>query len=299
MSPHHPTAQTAPTSGLGRPSGPQNWVPGSDFHWAPPPPVDNFPDGPQPGKRGSGGRALTGTAVVVGATVLGALAAVGTTLAIAPDDDPRISAVRQQRDLAGSPASASTDAEDAAQQTLLSLVQVRTAQGSGSGFVIGDANHVLTNHHVIDGSSTVTLVLPDGRRVSGTVLGSDERSDIAVIEVAGLGLPVTRIGSSAGLRIGEQVIAVGSPLGLNGTVTSGIVSALERTSPRSSQPLIQTDASINPGNSGGPLVDLDGQVVGVNTSIATLGYGSGNIGIGFAVPIDDAARIAERIISDN
>ena len=182
------------------------------------------------------------------------------------------------------------------QGILPSVVQVRTGQGSGSGVVMDDQGHVLTNHHVVAGSSTVSLVLSTGRRVTAEVIGSNRDNDIAVLRARSGDLPAARLGVSADLRIGQSVIAVGSPLGLTGTVTSGVVSALDRRG--TAESMIQTDASINPGNSGGPLVDLDGRVVGINTSIATLGgRGSGNIGIGFAVPIDRAAEVAQQILA--
>ena len=169
-------------------------------------------------------------------------------------------------------------------------------QGSGSGVVMDDQGHVLTNHHVVAGSSTVSLVLSTGRRVTADVIGSNRDNDIAVLQARSGDLPAARLGVSADLRIGQSVIAVGSPLGLTGTVTSGVISALDRRG--TAESMIQTDASINPGNSGGPLVDLDGRVVGINTSIATLGgRGAGNIGIGFAVPIDRAAEVAQQILT--
>jgi putative serine protease PepD len=159
---------------------------------------------------------------------------------------------------------------------------------------------VVTNHHVIEGASEVQLQLASGRIVDATVVGSDPDSDIAVLRTEPAVLAAPRIGRSVDVRIGQQVLAVGSPLGLTGTVTAGIISATDRRAAIGTtlgQPVIQTDASINPGNSGGPLVDLDGRVVGVNTAIATLTGGStGNIGIGFAVPIDRAVDVAERII---
>jgi putative serine protease PepD len=156
--------------------------------------------------------------------------------------------------------------------------------------------HVLTNHHVVSGASSVRLVLSSGRTVTAEVVGSDADDDIAVLRADPGDLRAARLGVSADLRIGQPVIAVGSPLGLNGTVTSGVVSALDRGA--TAEAMIQTDASINPGNSGGPLVDLDGRVVGINTSIATLGgRGSGNIGIGFAVPIDRALDVARQILA--
>jgi putative serine protease PepD len=159
---------------------------------------------------------------------------------------------------------------------------------------------VVTNHHVIEGATEVQLQLSTGRVVDAEVIGSDPAQDVAVVRTDARGLTPASIGASGVLRIGEQVLAIGSPLGLSGTVTSGIVSATQRRADigdRGAQEVIQTDASINPGNSGGPLVDLRGRVVGVNTAIATTGAGSGNIGIGFAVPIDRAAEVARRLIA--
>jgi putative serine protease PepD len=295
------------TGGIGRPAGPQHWSvadatppqTGLEVPHTPDPRLQAAPSTvPEPSvtpvRARHGGRRAAW--IIVAATAFGGAAGTAGALLVAPESAGSPTVLQQIQ--GGSSGSASaTDAEDSARQILRSVVQVRTASGSGSGFVIDDAGHVLTNHHVVEGSSTVDLVLPDGSDIPGRVLGSDEPSDIAVIEASGLATPAVDLGVSSDLRIGQQVIAVGSPLGLNGTVTSGIVSALDRTSRRSSQPLLQTDASINPGNSGGPLVDMRGRVVGVNSSIATLGYGSGNIGIGFAIPIDDAARIATDIIN--
>ena len=178
---------------------------------------------------------------------------------------------------------------------------MRAGAASGSGFVLDDRGHVMTNHHVVAGATTVRLQLAGGRSLSAVVVGSREADDIAVLRVQDPSdLDPAVLGSSADLAIGESVIAVGSPLGLQGTVTGGIVSALDREASlggQAAQRMIQTDAPINPGNSGGPLVDLEGRVVGVNTAIATLGgQGSGSIGIGFAVPIDRAVDVAETII---
>ncbi|MFL0358274.1 S1C family serine protease [Curtobacterium flaccumfaciens] len=305
-------------TGIGRPAGPQDWTVGTPAP-APTRPTDGLEARYQPAPRLQSAFPIRPESVAVGAeppvslsadrprrrrgpatlatlvvaTLLGGTAGVTGALLVVPDQ-ASAPTVLQQLQRGGTTAPA-TDVESAARTILQSVVQVRTASGSGSGFVLDDAGHVVTNHHVVEGSSQVQLVLPDGSEVRGSVVGSDEPSDIAVIESDGLPAPAT-LGTSADLRIGQQVIAVGSPLGLNGTVTSGIVSAVDRTTNRASQPLVQTDASINPGNSGGPLVDAGGRVVGVNSSIATLGYGSGNIGIGFAIPIDDAARIAADII---
>jgi len=199
----------------------------------------------------------------------------------APSDDPVAAA--------GSP--------QAAAAVLPSVVEVRAGASGGSGFVLDTAGHVITNHHVIDGADSVTLRLVDGRRVTATVLGNDENSDIAVLVADRSMLTPAAMGQSGGLQIGQPVLAIGSPLGLAGTVTAGIVSAIDRQASSIGLGLIQTDASINPGNSGGPLVDMNGRVIGVNTAIATLGSrDSGNIGIGFAVPIDLAVNVARSVI---
>jgi putative serine protease PepD len=195
-------------------------------------------------------------------------------------------------------AAARPDTEAAARAILPSVVQVRAGRGTGSGFVVDDSGHVVTNQHVVEGASQVSLLLADGRRVGARVVG-DEDEDIAVLRVDGDPPSAARLGTSRSLQIGQPVIAVGSPLGLAGTVTAGIISATSRSSRLGgeSRPMVQTDASINPGNSGGPLVDLQGRVVGVNTAIATTSARGGNIGIGFAVPIDRALRVARGIIA--
>lgn len=195
-------------------------------------------------------------------------------------------------------------AESAAATVLPSVVQVRTPYGTGSGFVLDDRGHAVTNHHVVVGTTgEVDLLLANGRTIEAEVVGSDASNDVAVLRAEPGALAPARIGRSSSLRIGQPVIAIGSPLGLSGTVTAGIVSATDRDARigGGSGRVVQTDASINPGNSGGPLVDLDGRVVGVNTAIATVpgadGDSAGNIGIGFAIPIDRAVRVAERLIS--
>lgn len=182
-------------------------------------------------------------------------------------------------------------------------VRGQGATGTGSGFVLDDQGHVLTNAHVVSRGGTVQLAFSDGRRVPATVVGSDPTTDIAVLRVAQGSTPAPlHLADTGTLRVGDSVLAIGSPLGLSGTVTAGIVSAVNRPvelgSADQRQTAVQTDASINPGNSGGPLIDAAGRVVGVNTSIATLGGGAGgNIGIGFAIPVDRAVAAAERIIA--
>jgi putative serine protease PepD len=228
--------------------------------------------------------------------------AAGAGVAWAVDDDGVVSTIVQQAP-GPEPAASGADTATAARAILPSVVQVQAGRATGSGFVIDGAGHVVTNQHVVAGASQVTLLLADGRRVRAEVVGGDAGEDIAVLRVVGTGTApaAARLGTSDSLRIGQPVIAVGSPLGLSGTVTAGIVSAVDRTSRLggASRPMVQTDASINPGNSGGPLVDLAGRVVGVNTAIATTSARSGNIGIGFAVPIDRAVSVAERVIASD
>jgi S1-C subfamily serine protease len=180
-------------------------------------------------------------------------------------------------------------------------VQVRAGSGggTGSGFVFDSRGHIVTNHHVVAGGGTVSVVGSDGRRLSASVVGTDAENDIAVLRVTpSAALTPLALAAANGTRVGEPVLAVGSPLGLSGTVTAGIVSSLDRQvrlGGSSRQTAVQTDAAINPGNSGGPLVNARGEVIGVNTAIATL-EGGGSIGIGFAVPIDRAQQVAATLI---
>jgi putative serine protease PepD len=186
----------------------------------------------------------------------------------------------------------------AAAAVLPSVVSVRAGSATGSGFVIDGNGHVVTNAHVVEGAENVSLVLSTGRTVDAEVIGADEANDLAVLRTSATGLRPLTMGRSSALKVGDPVLAVGSPLGLEGTVTAGIVSALERRASLGSgrQTVIQTDAAINPGNSGGPLVNTAGQVVGVNTAIATLGRTrSGNIGIGFAIPVDRMTTVVENL----
>ncbi|MFC5993967.1 trypsin-like peptidase domain-containing protein [Pseudonocardia hispaniensis] len=189
-------------------------------------------------------------------------------------------------------------------------IRVGDQGGTGSGVVIDPAGYVLTNNHVVAPAAqvqgaTVEAVFSDGSRAPAPIVGRDPKTDLAVVKVGVANPTVAQIGSSAGLAVGDAVLAVGSPLGLAGTVTSGIVSAIERPVRLDGEgnagdaviDAIQTDAAINPGNSGGPLVDSTGAVVGINTAIRSLGQGEGgSIGLGFAIPIDEARRIAEQLI---
>jgi serine protease Do len=173
----------------------------------------------------------------------------------------------------------------------------RVERGTGSGFIINKEGDIITNAHVVSGADKVTVILKDGRQIEGKVLGSDELTDIAVVQVKPDNLPTVSIGSSANLQPGDWAIAIGNPLGLDNTVTAGIISAIGRNSGQigvdKRVSFIQTDAAINPGNSGGPLLNQNGEVIGVNTAII-----QGAQGLGFAIPIETAQRIAKQLIEN-
>ena len=209
------------------------------------------------------------------------------------------------------PASGSIAAVAAAVQP--SVVQLDVSgdagSGTGSGFVIRDDGYIVTNNHVVGSAKSpgsIQVSFADGTTADGTLVGANPGYDIAVVKVDRANLDAIAMGSSAGLVVGDSVIAVGSPLGLQGTVTTGIVSALNRPVTAGGEGemafinAIQTDAAINPGNSGGPLVDSTGAVIGVNSAIASMSTGAGqpgSIGLGFAIPIDTVKRIVDEIIS--
>lgn len=179
-----------------------------------------------------------------------------------------------------------------------SVVQVETPIGQGSGVVYADGL-ILTNHHVIDGAQNVRIRTSDGRVFDTDVLGSDPRNDIAVLAAPGADIPAATVGSSADLAPGQLTVAIGSPFQLQQTVTAGIVSSVNRPVPNNAGSLsamIQTDAPINPGNSGGALANREGELIGINASIRTDGTSNSNVGIGFAVPIDTAIAVADRIV---
>ncbi|MDG4779617.1 trypsin-like peptidase domain-containing protein [Micromonospora sp. WMMD961] len=286
-------------TGLGEPRGPWFISPelGPDGRgwWDPP---EREPGGRRPG------RLLAVLAVVAVSAVSGALAG----------------GVVASRDGAGGPAAASAapvpaELVTAAERTVPGVVSVLAggtttgsatggsvngASATGSGFAVDDQQHLITNDHILakGGGGPVTVELPDGRRFAAEVVGREPRSDLAVLKVpASAGLTPLPLAKPGATRVGEPVLAVGSPLGLAGTVTAGIVSALNRQVRlgNNRHTAVQTDASINPGNSGGPLVNARGEVVGVNTAIATID-GNGSIGIGFAIPIDQVQQTADTII---
>jgi S1-C subfamily serine protease len=170
-------------------------------------------------------------------------------------------------------------------------------QGLGSGFIITPDGYVLTNNHVVEGATKITVMLKDGREFSGQVVGTDATSDVAVVKINGTNLPTVQLGDSSQLTVGQKVIAIGNPYGLSQTVTTGVISALERNVQVSATEtlvgVVQTDAAINPGNSGGPLVDLSGRVVGINTMI----YQNAQ-GLGFSVSINTARKVYDAIIKN-
>ena len=212
-----------------------------------------------------------------------------------------------------------------AARVLPSVVSINVSgsgqQDTGSGVILRSDGYILTNNHVVSAATNggrVSVVFNDGSTASARIIGTDQEDDLAVIKVNKTGLPAATLGSSSAVHVGDPVLAVGSPLGLTGTVTSGIVSALNRpvdttsdqqnlnpfgnSGPVSTTVIsaIQTDAAINPGNSGGPLVNGNGSVIGINSAIASTGspFGgqAGNIGVGFAIPIDQAKVIAQELI---
>ena len=178
-----------------------------------------------------------------------------------------------------------------------SVPQERSFQSAGSG-VIFDAKrgYIVTNAHVVENASEITVTLQDGRDLKAEVVGSDEPSDVAVLKIRADGLAQIPLGDSAKAEVGDFVVAIGNPFGLQHTVTSGIISGLSRTgiNPDGYENFIQTDASINPGNSGGALVNLRGELIGINTAI--LSRSGGNIGIGFAIPVNMAHNVMEQLI---
>jgi len=177
-----------------------------------------------------------------------------------------------------------------------------TSGSLGTGFLVDRDGHILTNAHVVANAKKVQVTFESGEELPATILGSDPSTDVAVLRIATLpaGAAVVPLGTIRDLAVGDPLVAIGNPLGYRQTVTTGIVSALKRTisSPNdtSIQNVIQTDAAINQGNSGGPLIDRNGRVVGINSQIATEGTGGGNLGIGFAVPIDTVRPVARSII---
>ncbi|MEI5671965.1 MULTISPECIES: S1C family serine protease [unclassified Nocardioides] len=301
--------------------------------FGPPPPPPSFPppgatSGPaqtevlvqQPPHRGRKGFAA---AVVAAALVVGGAAGVGGAAAWSAFDDepasgtasPSGRTTSQVVDTPDGPA-ADGSVESVASSVLPSVVKINVSgsdgAGSGSGIILSSDGQILTNNHVASlagEGGKISVSFNDGTKADAEVVGTDALTDLAVIQAQDVdGLTPATLGSSDELAVGEGVVAIGSPFGLDATVTSGIVSALNRpvdvgsdgNGNTTAYPAIQTDAAINPGNSGGALVDMNGHVVGINSSIQSTASSSsqesGSIGLGFAIPIDDAMPIVEQII---
>jgi serine protease Do len=167
-------------------------------------------------------------------------------------------------------------------------------RGVGSGFILSSDGFILTNAHVVDGADEVLVTLTDKREFKARIVGADKRTDVAVVKIEATGLPAVKVGDVSRLRVGEWVMAIGSPFGLENTVTAGIVSAKQRDT-GDYLPFIQTDVAINPGNSGGPLINMRGEVVGINSQIYS--RSGGFMGISFAIPMDEAMRVSDQLRS--
>ncbi len=165
-------------------------------------------------------------------------------------------------------------------------------RGVGSGFILSADGFIMTNAHVVDGADEVLVTLPDKREFKARIVGADKRTDVAVVKIEASGLPAVKVGDVSRLRVGEWVMAIGSPFGLDNTVTAGIVSAKQRDT-GDFLPFIQTDVAINPGNSGGPLINMRGEVVGINSQIYS--RSGGFMGISFAIPMDEATRVSDQL----
>jgi S1-C subfamily serine protease len=262
--------------------------------------------------------------VAVVSAVLGCAAAVGIVSAFDLGGGTTIRTVTQQAPLAPTKASASEEGALTARDIYkrdapgvafikaqvvqrtsspfdFGLPQEQRGEATGSGFVIDKDGTILTNAHVVNDATKITVQFANKTSATAHVLGKDESTDLAVLKVDpnGLGLHPLPLGSSGSIQVGDPTIAIGNPFGLERTLTTGVVSAVQRTirAPDGFQidHVIQTDAAINPGNSGGPLLDASGRVIGINSQIETGGSGRGNVGIGFAVPIDTAKQIIPQL----
>jgi len=288
----------------GGPVDPGQRPPARPGSWFPPPasattPVPDRPAAPQlPPEHRAWGRGIV-AAVIVAILMVGAGFGAGRVTADdEPSDHVAATPVRDDRTTGTPPVAGSADepVEAVAQALAPAVVQIETGQGLGSGFVYDASGLVLTAAHVVDGADQVTVRTADGKPHDGDVLGTDDSSDVAVVKIdGGSDLQVAQLATGEDIRVGQMAVAIGSPFGLDQTVTAGIVSAVDRTvqTPGGAIPMLQTDAPINPGNSGGALADRFGRVIGINDSIAS--ESGGNQGVGFAIPIDTAVSVADRL----
>ncbi len=297
-----PSTMTTP---MGMPGGPGMYGPG-------------LPAGPgtyRPPSRA--GRRLAAVAAVLALAVGSGV--LGGWIALQADDDTPTTTVAGATNTSNNsrpaPVINRDDLANVAAAVQPSVVSIKTDSGEGSGVVYDDQGDIVTNNHVVASGNgdTVTVIFNDGKSVQGQVVNTDQRTDLAVVKVSNVsGLTPAKIGDSGAMRVGDTVIALGSPLGLEGTVTAGIISALDRTiqvgndeqqSPFQQQQsgtqsisgLLQTDAPINPGNSGGALANTKGEVIGINNAIAGSSSG-GNIGVGFAIPSNKVKNVADQLI---
>lgn len=299
---------TNPTSQIPAPGAGQNPYGSSPQQFGSPPPA----------RSGRSGGAKAGLAAAAIALVLVGGGIGGVVGANVADDSSGSRSTTSESVLGGdrdnsqpvqAPAGSTQEVAEKVTPSVVSIeVEGSQASGSGSGIVLTADGTIMTNNHVVAGAGNnpdLTVTFSDGSTAAAQIVGADPISDIAVIKVDKSGLTPIAVGRSDNLVVGQEVIAIGSPLGLNGTVTTGIISALNR--PVSTQgeqggqasvmDAIQTDAAINPGNSGGALVNANGALIGVNTAIASLSQGEtgGSIGLGFAIPVDQAMRIADEL----
>ncbi len=297
MEPNPPQPAPVPLPPLPpEPTMPAAWTPPPGPTWEPPAPSQPAPPR-RPAYLVSAGMLAIGLAVGTVGTVLFARGVGGgdRTATMLVDDTPARS---------GGPGDAVSVAQQLGPAVGTIIAKESGGDALGSGFVIGhdgSLSYLLTNNHVVAGATDLHVVMPGGRNLAATVVGTDSFDDLAVISVPDGSLPVATFGPSSKLQVGQAVVAIGSPLGNEGSVTSGVISALHRTITAGSdtsgqtenlQDVLQTDASINRGNSGGPLADTDGRVVGVNVAIA----GNSN-NIGYSIPADLAQQVARQLIA--
>ncbi len=295
-------------------------LPTLGFAFEPPPPGDEPTAGGSPERRPRKVSAAV-VAAILAAGLIGGGAGGLITNALNNDNSSSTVSSLNGTAVSGNDSNSAADGSvsQVAAAVLPSVVSIevsgQSGAGEGSGVIISSDGQILTNNHVVAlaaNGGQLQVTFNDGKTASAEILGRDPSSDLAVIKAAGVSnLKPAKLGSSADLQVGQQVVAIGSPLGLQGTVTSGIVSALNRPVRTGSSDTpggqadtavfnaIQTDAAINPGNSGGPLVNMSGEVIGINSAIATLSQGgsqqSGSIGVGFAIPIDKARGVATQL----
>ncbi|MDG4767603.1 trypsin-like peptidase domain-containing protein [Solwaraspora sp. WMMD406] len=300
---HGYPGQSYPGRGYGQPG----------VTWAPPPGAAAEAAGQRRGGRVA--RTVIGGAVVL-ALMLGSGAVGGAVVAVF--DDGATPAVQTSGGSgSAAPVVDRSSLAGIAEAVQDSVVSISTGSSEGSGVVLNTDGFILTNNHVIESAQggAVSVVFADGSTAQGSVIGTDARTDLAVVKVEGVdGLSPATFGDSSAMLVGDTVLALGSPLGLQGSVTAGIISAQNRTiqvggsqqqnpfgggggQVTSMSGLLQTDAPINPGNSGGALVNTNGEVIGINTAIATSGQGEGNIGVGFAIPSNRAKEVAETLMA--